>query len=69
VVDPTFIRIVVHAADEGGFWADTPDIDGVVTVGDTLDDIRRRSAEAVAAWRDEPVGDVTLLFDYPITNK
>lgn len=62
-------RVVIHPADEGGFWADSPDLPGMVTVGDAFDDIRPRVLEAVGAWLDRKVAPASIHFDYPVTNK
>lgn len=35
---PTIFRAVVHAEEEGGYWAEVPDLPGCVTQGDTLDE-------------------------------
>ncbi len=62
-------RIVIHPADEGGFWADSPDMPGMVTVGESFDEIRPRALEAATAWLGEPVTPERIHFDYPVTNK
>ena len=41
------IRIVVHEAEEGGFWAEVPAIPGCATEGDTLDELLKNVHEAV----------------------
>ena len=32
------IRVVVHDAEEGGFWAEVPGIRGCATQGDTFEE-------------------------------
>ena len=41
------IKVVVHEAEEGGFWAEVPAIPGCATQGDTLDELLRNVHEAI----------------------
>ena len=41
------IKVVVHEAEEGGFWAEVPAIPGCATQGDTLDELMKNVHEAV----------------------
>ena len=41
------IKVVVHEAEEGGFWAEVPAIPGCATQGDTLDELMKNLHEAV----------------------
>ena len=41
------IKVVVHKAEEGGFWAEVPAIPGCATQGDTMDELMRNLHEAV----------------------
>jgi predicted RNase H-like HicB family nuclease len=42
------IKIVVHEAEEGGFWAEVPAIPGCATQGETMDELMRNLHEAIA---------------------
>jgi predicted RNase H-like HicB family nuclease len=44
------IRVVVHPAVEGGYWAEVPALPGCFTGGETLDELRANAAEAIAGW-------------------
>ena len=33
------IKVVVHGAEEGGFWAEVPAIPGCATQGETMDEL------------------------------
>jgi predicted RNase H-like HicB family nuclease len=46
------IKVVVHDAEEGGFWAEVPALPGCVTQGETMDELVANLREAVAAWLD-----------------
>lgn len=41
------IKIVVHEADEGGFWAEVPAIPGCASQGDTMDELLANMREAI----------------------
>jgi predicted RNase H-like HicB family nuclease len=41
------IEIVVHEAEEGGFWAEVPAIPGCATQGESLDELLRNLREAI----------------------
>ncbi|MBI4084155.1 MAG: type II toxin-antitoxin system HicB family antitoxin [Candidatus Lambdaproteobacteria bacterium] len=44
------VAMVVHEAEEGGYWAAFPELPGCFTQGETLEELRRHAAEAVAGW-------------------
>ncbi len=41
------LKVVIHEAEEGGFWAEVPAIPGCATQGDTFDELLRHIYEAV----------------------
>ena len=41
------LKIVVHEAEEGGFWAEVPAIPGCATQGDTFEELLQNIYEAV----------------------
>jgi len=41
------IKVVVHDAAEGGFWAEVPAIPGCATEGDTMDELMANLHEAI----------------------
>jgi predicted RNase H-like HicB family nuclease len=41
------IKVVIHEADEGGFWAEVPAIPGCATQGETLEELLHNLHEAV----------------------
>ena len=41
------IKIVIHAAEEGGFWAEVPAIPGCASQGDTMDELLLNLREAI----------------------
>ena len=41
------IKVVLHEAEEGGFWAEVPAIPGCATQGETMDELMRNLHEAI----------------------
>jgi predicted RNase H-like HicB family nuclease len=41
------LEVVIHEAEEGGYWAEVPAIPGCATQGDTLGELLRNLREAV----------------------
>ena len=41
------MKVVVHEAEEGGFWAEVPAIPGCATQGDTMEELMRNLQEAI----------------------
>ena len=41
------IKVVVHEAAEGGYWAEVPSIPGCATQGETFEDLLKNLYEAV----------------------
>jgi predicted RNase H-like HicB family nuclease len=46
------VKIVVHEAEEGGYWAEVPALPGCVSQGETMDELLANMREAIQAWRD-----------------
>jgi predicted RNase H-like HicB family nuclease len=46
------LAVVVHPAEEGGFWAEVPSLRGCVSEGDSLDEVVANIREAARAWLD-----------------
>ena len=40
------LRVVIHPAEEGGYWAEVPGFPGCVSCGDTLEEVRSNIREA-----------------------
>ena len=48
------IKVIVHEED-GGYWAEVPEMPGCVTEGDTLDDLVKYLWEAIEGWTESSV--------------
>jgi len=44
------IKVVVHEAEEGGFWAEVPVLPGCASQGETMDELLANIREAIAGW-------------------
>lgn len=41
------LKVVIHEAEEGGYWAEVPSIPGCVSQGETFDEVMENLHEAV----------------------
>lgn len=55
------VKIIVHSADEGGFWAEVPALPGCVTEGETWEELVANLREAVESCLRVPPGDYEPL--------
>lgn len=56
------IKVVVHEAEEGGFWAEVPAIPGCATQGETFEELLKNIYEAVE-------GCLSVDVESPKSNK
>lgn len=47
------IKVIVHEAEEGGYWAEVPAIPGCATQGDTILGLIQNLYEAIEACLDD----------------
>ena len=45
--DPMKLKVIVHEAEEGSYWAEVPSIPGCATQGETFDELLSNIYEAV----------------------
>ena len=43
------LKVVIHEAEEGGYWAEVPSIPGCVTQGEQFEELLKNIYEAVEA--------------------
>ena len=41
------LKVIIHEAEEGGFWAEVPSIPGCVSQGETLEQLLKNLYEAI----------------------
>jgi predicted RNase H-like HicB family nuclease len=44
------LKVLIHSAEEGGFWAEVPALPGCVSQGETVDELRSNIREAIEGW-------------------
>ncbi|HXI24914.1 MAG TPA: type II toxin-antitoxin system HicB family antitoxin [Pyrinomonadaceae bacterium] len=54
------IKVIVHEADEGGYWAEVPAIPGCASQGETVDELLQNVHEAIEGCLNIDVAPVTL---------
>jgi len=41
------LKVIIHEAEEGGYWAEVPSLPGCATQGETLEELHKNIGEAV----------------------
>jgi predicted RNase H-like HicB family nuclease len=44
------LKVLIHKAEEGGYWAEVPALPGCVSQGETIDILRTNIREAIEGW-------------------
>jgi predicted RNase H-like HicB family nuclease len=44
------LKVIIHEAEEGGYWAEVPALPGCFSQGETLDEIMENIREAAEGW-------------------
>ena len=44
------LKVLIHKAEEGGYWAEVPALPGCVSQGETVADVRANVHEAIEGW-------------------
>jgi predicted RNase H-like HicB family nuclease len=44
------LKVLIHKAEEGGYWAEVPALPGCVSQGETIDEVRTNIREAIEGW-------------------
>ena len=54
------LKVIVHEAEEGGYWAEAPSIPGCATQGETFDELLGNIYEAVEGCLSVDIKDVKV---------
>ena len=54
------LKVIVHEAEEGGYWAEVPAIPGCATQGDTFDELLKNIYDAVEGCLSVDIKDIQL---------
>ncbi len=60
---------IVHEAEEGGYWAEVPELPGCVTEADTLDELKVMLKDAIRVYLEdetEPMRERTSLMQVAV---
>jgi predicted RNase H-like HicB family nuclease len=47
-------KVVIHEAEEGGYWANVPALPGCVSEGETVDEMLANIRDAIECYLGEP---------------
>jgi len=54
------VKVIVHEAEEGGFWAEVPSIPGCATQGESMDELLANLREAVEGCLSVDLDPISL---------
>ena len=54
------LKVIIHEAEEGGYWAEVPSIPGCATQGDAFDELLSNIYEAVEGCLSVDVQDIAI---------
>jgi len=54
------IKVIIHEAEEGGYWAEVPSIPGCATQGETFDELLGNLYEAVEGCLSVDLKDIEI---------
>ena len=65
------LKVIVHEAEEGEYWAEVPAIPGCATQGDTFDELLKNIYDAVEGCLSVDVKDIQIsatdkIFDIAV---
>jgi predicted RNase H-like HicB family nuclease len=52
------LKVIIHEAEEGGYWAEVPAISGCATQGETFDELLNNIYEAVEGCLSVDIQDI-----------
>lgn len=52
------IKVIIHEAEEGGYWVEVPSIPGCVTQGESFDELLSNIYEAVEGCLSVDIHDI-----------
>lgn len=54
------LKVVVHEAEEGGYWAEVPSIPGCATQGETFEELLQNLYEAVEGCLSVDINGISV---------
>ena len=60
------IKAIIHSAEEGGYWAEVPELVGCITEGDTMEEVMANLKDAIVGLLD--VANSRKIKHFPPTD-
>jgi predicted RNase H-like HicB family nuclease len=60
---PMKLKVIIHKAEEGGYWGEVPSVPGCATQGETIEELLKNVREAVEACLSVDIKSVRLKKD------
>jgi predicted RNase H-like HicB family nuclease len=61
------LDVLVHPSEDGGYWAEVPLLGGCFTQGDTIEEIKERTPEAVELFlEDTPFDGTKFILSFEV---
>jgi len=54
-------KVIIHEAEEGGYWAEAPSLPGCFSQGETLEEIKENIREAIEVYLESQEKDLVGL--------
>lgn len=54
------LKVIIHEAEDGGYWAEVPSIPGCATQGESFDELLSNIYEAVEGCLSVDIQDIAL---------
>ncbi|BAZ32675.1 hypothetical protein NIES4074_51810 [Cylindrospermum sp. NIES-4074] len=54
------LKIIVHQAEEGGYWAEVPSLPGCATEGDSFEELLQNLYEAIEGYLSVDIDNIEL---------
>lgn len=54
------LKIIVHQAEEDGYWAEVPSLPGCATQGDSFEELLQNLYEAIEGYLSVDINDIQL---------
>ncbi|MBE9235352.1 type II toxin-antitoxin system HicB family antitoxin [Anabaena aphanizomenioides LEGE 00250] len=54
------LKIIVHQAEECGYWAEVPSLPGCATQGDSFEELLQNLYEAIEGYLSVDINDIQL---------
>ena len=52
------LKVMIHEAEEGGYWAEVPALPGCFSQGESMDEMLANIREAISCHLDAPVPEI-----------